>query len=68
MMFPDIAKGILRELLGAEEARKPITLAAALKKWGNGSTWEDLVDGGYVYRTPEAVTVTPIGKKYLGIK
>jgi hypothetical protein len=64
-LFPEIAKTILSKLDTAQKAGKPITLAAAMAKWGNGSTWEDLVDQGFVCRLPEAVTVTQSGLKWL---
>ena len=64
MLFPNIAADILETLMEAEEKKKPITLAEALRRWGQASTWEDLVDGGYIYRRQEAVTVTEYGKKW----
>lgn len=57
-IHPNIAKEILKTLIDAETGGKPLTLKEALEKWGNGSTWEDLVDSGYIQRFPEAVTVT----------
>ncbi len=65
MLLPGVAKNILQQLLTAEEQGQPITLEEALKEWGSGSTWEDLVDGAYIYRTQQAVTVTQRGKDYL---
>ena len=65
MLHPDLAKKILNTLLEAEEKENPLTLEEALARWGQGSTWESLVDGGHVERLPEAVTVTGTGKQWL---
>ncbi len=63
-LFPEIAKDILRELILAEEQKSPLTLEEANRRWGKGSTWEDLVDTGYIRRLPEAVTVTEQGRQW----
>ena len=65
MIFPEIAKEILQELKNAESQGNPITLKEALENWGNGSTWKDIVDRGYISRLPKAVTVTSSGLKWL---
>jgi len=57
-LHPKIAKEILKTLIDAENNKKPLTLKEAFQRWGSGSTWEDLVDSGYIQRFPEAVTVT----------
>ncbi|MFC1609026.1 hypothetical protein ACFL2R_02055 [Patescibacteria group bacterium] len=61
----DIGKGILITLIAAEKGGNPIKLDDALNRWGSGSTWEGLVDNGYVQRYPEAVTATDRGKEWL---
>ena len=53
MPFPVIAREILATLMRAEANGKPISLQSTLDMWGRGSTWEDLVDGGYVHRSVE---------------
>jgi hypothetical protein len=65
MLFPNYARNILGKLIKAETNGSPISLQSALTEWGNGSTWEDLVDGGYVLRSREmGVTVTILGREY----
>ena len=64
-IFPKIAKDILTELIQAEEAGKPLTLEEAFGKWGKSSTWEDLVDNRFIFRYPEAVTVSASGREWL---
>ena len=64
-VFPGIAKDILQVILEAQDAGKPIALRDALKRWGNGSTWEDLVDGGYIYRREDGgVFATQLGRSW----
>jgi len=63
-LFPNLAKGILATLISAEEQGSPLTLDEAHRRWGQRSTWEDLVDSGYVQRLPEAVTVTERGRQW----
>lgn len=64
-LFPELARNILGQIITAEDKGKPIPLEVAVSWWGNCSTWEDLVDGGYVYRSRETgVTVTAIGRAY----
>ena len=65
MLYPYLTKRIFTTLLAAEKNKKPIPLDEARKLWGKGSTWDDLVAGGYIQRTPEAVTVTKRGKGWL---
>ena len=67
MPFPVIAREILATLMRAEANGKPISLQSTLDMWGRGSTWEDLVDGGYVHRSVETgVTVTDRGRARYG--
>ena len=63
-IFPQHAKDILGELIEAENQHVKMSLAEAMEKWGKGSTWEDLVDSGYISRMPDSVTATPDGKKW----
>ena len=62
MLFPQIAKDMLKVLIEAQDTGKPIPLANAIQRWSNGSTWEDLVDGGYIERWSDGVLVTKSGR------
>lgn len=64
-IHPGIAQDILRQLIEAQDAGKPITLARANENWGRGSTWEDLVDGRFIERWPDrGVLVTKRGRDW----
>jgi hypothetical protein len=62
--FPDFARKILERLHKAEQRGSPMSLPEARRIW-NGSTWDDLMDCGYISRLPSAVTVTERGLQWL---
>lgn len=64
-LFPKSAIDCLVTLIAAQEAGSPMSLKEAIDLWGRGSTWEDLVDSGFISRMPEAVTVTERGQAWL---
>jgi len=66
MLFPQVAREILDILIEAENEGRPITLEYADRRWGDWSTWEELINGGYIERwSNKGVLVTEGGRAWL---
>lgn len=64
MLFPRLTKTILSNILDAKKEGKPISPEEARKRW-DGCTWRELLDGGYVIKTPTEVLVSERGMTWL---
>jgi|GEM_PF-3676230 hypothetical protein len=62
-MIPEVENSILEAILTASFRKKPIPLNEAVRRWGGGSSWEDLIDSGRISRE-DTVRVTNLGLEW----